>query len=54
MVATILAVIGIIFAALAFIALGMALANRYNKIAWSKYYEGLQAAGASASGRRGA
>lgn len=45
MVATILAVIGIIFAALGFIALGMGISTRYNKIAWNKYYEGLQAAG---------
>lgn len=51
MIATILAVIGIIFAALSFIALGMALANRYNKIAWSKYYEGLQASGNTHSRR---
>lgn len=51
MIGTILAIIGIIFAALSFIALGMALANRYNKIAWSKYYEGLQAAGNTPSRR---
>jgi nucleoside recognition membrane protein YjiH len=45
MIATIFAVIGIIFAAISFIALGMALANRYNKIAWNKYYEGMELAG---------
>jgi predicted membrane protein len=45
MIGTILAIIGIILAALAFIALGMALANRYNKIAWNKYYEGMEVAG---------
>ena len=37
---TILAVIGIIFAAFALVGFGIALANRYNKIAWDKYYEG--------------
>ena len=37
---TIIAIIGIIAAAFALVGLGMALANRYNKIAWDKYYEG--------------
>ena len=36
----ILAVFGIILAAFALVGLGMVLANRYNKIAWDKYYEG--------------
>lgn len=40
MVGTILAVLGVMVAAFALIGLGMALANRYNKIAWDKYYEG--------------
>lgn len=37
----IIGAIAVIVAALLFIALGMALANRYNKIAWDKYYEGM-------------
>lgn len=37
---TILAVLGIIIAAFALVGFGMALANRYNRIAWEKYYEG--------------
>ena len=40
MFSTIIAVIGIIIAAFALVGFGMALANRYNKIAWDKYYEG--------------
>lgn len=40
MFATILAVIGVIIAAFALVGFGMALANRYNRIAWDKYYEG--------------
>lgn len=40
MIGTILAVIGIIAAAFLLVGLGMALANRYNRIAWDKYYEG--------------
>ena len=35
-----LAALVIIAIALLFIALGMKLANRYNEIAWEKYYEG--------------
>lgn len=44
---TIAAIIGIIAAAFLLVGLGMALANRYNKIAWDKYYEGasVQASG---------
>ena len=37
----IIGAIAIIIAALLFIGLGMALANRYNHIAWEKYYEGM-------------
>lgn len=37
----IIGAIAIIAAALLFIGLGMALANRYNQIAWEKYYEGM-------------
>jgi hypothetical protein len=40
MIGTILAVLGIIIAAFALVGFGMALANRYNRIAWDKYYEG--------------
>lgn len=40
MVLKIFAIIGIIFAAFALVGFGMALANRYNRIAWEKYYEG--------------
>ena len=35
-----LAALAIVAIALLFIALGMKVANRYNKIAWEKYYEG--------------
>lgn len=37
--------------ALAFIALGMGLANCYNKKAWAKYYEGKEDALGNRSGR---
>lgn len=37
---TVIAVIGIILAAFVLVGLGMSLANRYNRIAWEKYYEG--------------
>lgn len=40
MFVTILATLGIILAAFLLVALGMALANRYNRMAWEKYYEG--------------
>lgn len=40
MILKIFAVIGIIIAAFALVGFGMALANRYNRIAWDKYYEG--------------
>ena len=40
MVIKIIAVVGIIAAAFALVGFGMALANRYNRIAWDKYYEG--------------
>ena len=36
----IFAALAVIAFALGFIALGMAVANRYNRIAWKKYYEG--------------
>ena len=54
MIGTIIVGLCIIFAALAFIALGMAVATRYNKMAWNKYYEGLNAASNGTSSRRGA
>lgn len=37
---TIVAIIGIIAAAFLLVGLGMSLANRYNRMAWEKYYEG--------------
>lgn len=37
----IIGAIAVIIAALLFIGMGMALANRYNQIAWEKYYEGM-------------
>lgn len=37
----VLSAIAIVLAALLFIGLGMALANKYNQIAWEKYYEGM-------------
>lgn len=40
MILKVFAVIGIIIAAFALVGFGMALANRYNRIAWDKYYEG--------------
>lgn len=40
MIIRILAIIGIILAAFSLVGLGMSLANRYNRIAWEKYYEG--------------
>ena len=40
MFTTIIAILGVIVAAFALVGFGMALANRYNKIAWDKYYEG--------------
>lgn len=40
MILKIFAVIGIIVAAFALVGFGMSLANRYNRIAWDKYYEG--------------
>ena len=40
MILKILAVFGVILAAFALVGFGMALANRYNRIAWDKYYEG--------------
>lgn len=35
--------LGVIALALMFIALGIKVANRYNQIAWEKYYEGMGA-----------
>ena len=40
MIIRILAIIGIVLAAFALVGLGMSLANRYNRMAWDKYYEG--------------
>ena len=40
MILKIFAILGILVAAFALVGFGMALANRYNKIAWDKYYEG--------------
>lgn len=37
----VLCAIAIVAAALLFIGLGMSLANKYNQIAWEKYYEGM-------------
>ena len=37
----VLCAIAIVVAALLFIGMGMALANKYNQIAWEKYYEGM-------------
>lgn len=40
MILKIFAVLGIIIVAFSLVGFGMALANRYNRIAWDKYYEG--------------
>lgn len=40
MILTILAVLGIVIAAFLLVALGIKIANHYNKVAWEKYYEG--------------
>lgn len=40
MILKIFAILGILVAAFALVGFGMALANRYNRIAWDKYYEG--------------
>ena len=37
----IICALALIALALLFIALGIKVANRYNKIAWDKYYEGM-------------
>lgn len=36
----IISIVGIVLVAFVLVGMGMALANRYNRIAWDKYYEG--------------
>lgn len=42
--------LALIVLALLFIALGIKVANRYNKIAWDKYYEGMGVRAATTTG----
>lgn len=40
MIIKIIAILGVLACAFALVALGMAIATKYNRIAWDKYYEG--------------